>query len=232
MYDLNTAPAPPRDAVQNAAVRAAFDRFILENDHPCLMAQTVFRMDQVVYNFYDTLNCAAHTEQILEDLDRYLNRYSFDDRKFYTFLAVFKHQAPTSEAEFERQLWQQLQTLHDADECPWDPSVSSDPQSGDFSFSLRGKAFYIVGLHPNSNRAARQAPYTAVAFNLHWQFEELRTMGAYQNLRDKIRQRDVERHGSYNPMMEDFGNGGSEARQYSGRRVDAAWRCPFLSKQA
>lgn len=127
-------------------------------------------------------------------------------------------------------MWDQLKFLHEADDQPWDRHVSSDPQDDRFSFSLAGRAFYVVGLHPNSSRTARQAPFTALAFNLHWQFEKLREMGAYQRVRDTIRRRDVKLQGSINPMLEDFGSS-SEARQYSGRRAGADWKCPFRPRE-
>ena len=73
---------------------------------------------------------------------------------------------------------------------------------------------------------ARQSPFPAIVFNLHWQFEKLREMGNYQVVRDRIRQRDEELQGTINPMMEDFGEG-SEAKQYSGRKVGKEWKCPF-----
>ena len=104
--------------------------------------------------------------------------------------------------------------------------MSDDPKDENFSFSIAGKAFYVVGLHPNSSRKARQSPYTTLTFNLHWQFEKLREMGTYQKVRDRIRDRDVALQGSINPMLEDFGNN-SEAKQYSGRKVDKEWKCPF-----
>ena len=123
-------------------------------------------------------------------------------------------------------LWKQLQLLHEADDQEWDKSVSNDPENSNFSFSLAGKAFYMVGMHPHSSRKARQSPVPALAFNLHWQFEKLREMGTYQTVRDKIRERDTELQGDINPMLQDFGEN-SEARQYSGRKVDGDWKCPF-----
>ena len=216
---------------KNSDIEEEFEKFIVDADHPCLMAQNVFRQNQLRMHCYGKLNDPANTNRILVDIDHYLANYDFSDRKFYTFLAVFEKQEELSEVEFEHQIWQQLQRLHDADDQPWDPTVGNDPNQKDFSMSLRGKAFYVVGLHPGSGRAARRAPYAAIAFNLHWQFEQLRELGTYYILRDKIRQRDVERHGSYNPMMEDFGANSSEAKQYSGRTVDKSWRCPFSHKK-
>ena len=41
-----------------------------------------------------------------------------------------------------------------------------------------------------------------------------------------IREREIDRHGSINPMLSDFGSG-REAAQYSGRHVDEGWTCPL-----
>ena len=63
-------------------------------------------------------------------------------------------------------------------------------------------------------------------FNLHDQFETLRADGKYEGMREKIMLRDEALAGSRNPMLTRHGEL-SEARQYSGRVVDAEWRCPF-----
>ena len=211
-----------------AKVKASFDKFILEDEHPCLMAQTVFSMGKVDLLVYEDLGSKNTARKILKDLKNYIAAYDFDSNEFQTFLATFPERKDFTEKQFEDLLWKQLQFLHEVDDASWDPSVSNDPKNKNFSFSLGGKAFYMVGLHPNSSRKARQSPVPAIAFNLHWQFEKLREMGAYQTVRDKIRQRDTELQGSINPMLEDFGET-SEARQYSGRKVGEEWKCPFLS---
>ena len=207
-----------------------FDDFILGKDHPCLMAQTVFSLDKVDFHQYDDFGTRETARAILQDLQKYIAHYDFESNEFLTFLAVFKGRKDYSEEEFEKLLWQQLQYLHEEDDSPWDEAVKSDPEDPDFSFSLGGRAFYMVGLHPNSSRKARQAPYPAIAFNLHWQFEKLREMNTYHTVRDKIRERDVELQGDINPMLEDFGER-SEARQYSGREVEEEWKCPFHQKK-
>jgi FPC/CPF motif-containing protein YcgG len=45
-------------------------------------------------------------------------------------------------------------------------------------------------------------------------------------LREAIIERDIELNGSANPMLARHGES-SEALQYSGRRIEGAWRCPF-----
>ena len=209
-------------------MEAQFEDFILENNHPCVMAQSVFTQKQVDFHVYEELGSATVANQILKDIKGYLGKYDFSSNDFFTFIAAFRNSETFSEKEFENLMWQQLQYIHEADEADWDPEVSPDPKSKNFSFSIAGQAFYMVGMHPGSSRMARQSPFPVMVFNLHWQFEKLREMGAYDNVRNKIRERDFELQGSNNPMLEDFGEQ-SEARQYSGRAVEEAWKCPFLN---
>ena len=88
-----------------------------------------------------------------------------------------------------------------------------------FSLSFGGEAFFAVGLHPNASREARRFGAPAIVFNLHDQFERLRADGLYDKLRRTILERDEALQGSVNPMLARHGEG-SEARQYSGRKVD------------
>ena len=216
-----------KEASKASSSKSQFEDFIIAKDHPCIMAQTVFSMDKVDFHEYDNFGSRETAKEILADLKKYIAAYDFESNDFLTFLVGFKGKQDYTEEEFEQVLWQQLQYLHEEDDAEWDKEVSSDPENNNFSFSLGGKAFYIVGLHPNSSRKARQAPYPAIAFNLHWQFEKLREMNTYHTVRDKIRERDIELQGDINPMLEDFGER-SEARQYSGRKVGDDWKCPFL----
>ncbi|WBL22749.1 guanitoxin biosynthesis heme-dependent pre-guanitoxin N-hydroxylase GntA [Zunongwangia sp. HRR-M8] len=203
-----------------------FKEFIIGEDHPCIMAKTVFSMDKVNLNIYKDLGNIEFTRNLYSDLKTYINNYDFESNDFETFIAIFPESVDLNEMEFEEQLWLQLYLVNNMDEYDWDPMVSSNPQDENFSFSIAGKSFYVVGLHSNSSRKARRAPYTAIAFNLHWQFEKLREMGTYQRVRDAIRDRDKQLQGTINPMLEDFGTH-SEARQYSGRKVEKDWECPF-----
>lgn len=211
-------------------LRQQFEKFILKNDHPCIMAQTVFSMNEVDLQKYDSFGTAESGRKLIKDIEAYVENYDFESNDFRTFLAVFPNSPEYSETEFEKLLWKQLDFLHKADKCEWDEEVSPDPENEHFSFSLCGKAFYVVGMHPGASRKARQSPYTAIAFNLHWQFEKLREMGTYHTVRDRIRDRDRELQGDINPMLEDFGIN-SEARQYSGRAVNKEWKCPFHQKK-
>ena len=208
-----------------------FEDFIVAQDHPCLMAQSVFKMGDVELHTYEKLGNKKVTSLILEDLGDYIENYNFEDNNFRTFIASFPNETYPTEEIFEQALWHQLQLLHNQDTEGWDKTVSNNPADNNFSFSILGKAFYIVGMHPESSRYARRSPYPTIIFNLHWQFEKLRDMKAYENVRDKIRERDKALQGHINPVLEDFGKS-SEALQYSGRNVDKEWKCPFHPKNS
>jgi FPC/CPF motif-containing protein YcgG len=134
-----------------------------------------------------------------------------------------------SETEFEAALWARAQGLHDIDAASgaaWAEGVSREPDAVDFSFSVGGVAYFVVGLHPGASRAARRFCRPALVFNPHAQFERLRQDGRYGKMQSIIRERELARHGSINPMLSDFGSG-REAAQYSGRRVGPGWTCPL-----
>ncbi|RCW91341.1 guanitoxin biosynthesis heme-dependent pre-guanitoxin N-hydroxylase GntA [Winogradskyella arenosi] len=204
----------------------AYKDFILTQKHPCVMAKTLFMTDSYHLNVYRSSNQIEELKTLLDDLEAFIEQYDFESQTFESFLAVFPFEHYESELDFETSLWKTLQQLHELDDCSWDASVSDDPEDPTFSFSLKGHAFYIVGLHPNSSRMARQSPYPTLVFNLHGQFEQLRSMGSYKKVKKRIRKRDKKLQGHINPVLKDFGKA-SEAKQYSGRAVDGAWKCPF-----
>lgn len=211
---------------KNKLLQNNFEEFILKEYYPCVMAKTIFLNQQFDFHVYEEMGEVATTQTILADLDQYIKKAINEENKFYSFVATFPNMTFEDESIFEKTFWHQLQLLHDLDTEDWDASVSSNPTDANFSFSLRGQAFYLIGMHPNSSRIARQAPCPAIIFNLHSQFEQLRNMGAYQRVRNKIRKRDVALQGNVNPMLANFGTT-SEVKQYSGKANDSAWKCPF-----
>ncbi|WP_179352205.1 guanitoxin biosynthesis heme-dependent pre-guanitoxin N-hydroxylase GntA [Winogradskyella vidalii] len=204
----------------------AYKDFILTQKHPCVMAKTLFMTDNYHLKVYQSSKQTEVLNNILNDLEAFIDQYDFESNTFESFLAVFPFEHYETEIDFENSLWQTLQQLHELDDCDWDPSVSDNPEEATFSFSLKGRAFYIVGLHPNSSRIARQSPYPTIVFNLHVQFEQLRAMGSYKKIKKRIRKRDKKLQGHINPVLKDFGKD-SETKQYSGRAVDSHWKCPF-----
>ena len=217
------------DTIELGTIEKEFKDFMINKNHPCIMANTVFRMDKYHLKVYDDITSDEVVEPILNDVAEYLESYDFESNMFESLIISFKENNFNTEAEFEKALWNFLQKLHNHDDAEWDPNVSKDPNDSNFSFSIKGKAFYIVGMHPESSRLARRAPYCTVVFNLHWQFEKLREMGTYQSVKKRIRWRDKALQGSINPVLQDFAED-SETKQYSGREVEPTWKCPFHNK--
>ena len=205
----------------------AFRRLVSAPSYPCIMAKSVLRRGQFTLRTYGPLGTVASAEALACDLAAFAQA-SEPERGFRSFLAAFGGAPPQTEEAFEDALWSTLQDLHDRDGKDWDPAVSSDPSDPAFSFSFAGRAFYVVGLHPNASRPARRCERPMLVFNLHEQFERLRREERYEKVRSLIRDRDRAFAGSLNPMMSDFGKQ-SEARQYAGRDVGDEWRCPFHS---
>lgn len=213
-------------SISEEIIRKNFRKFIIKNDHPCIMAQTVFKQDLYKIHDYLNMNNEDSQKQVIRDIRKYIDSYDFENNQFQTFIAVFSQDKFPDELSFERAMWTFLFNLKDNDPESWDEEVSNDVSSEKFSYSLCGKAFYIVGMHQQSSRNSRSAPYPALVFNLHNQFEKLREMGAYEQVRNRIRKRDKSLQGTINPMVRDFGKR-SEAAQYSGRKVSKKWECPY-----
>lgn len=207
-------------------LKQKFTDFIVKEDHPCVMAQSVVDDNQFSITAYGSLQKDSTPKELLADLKDFLNSRSESENAFDSYIAVFPEDNFNNEDDFEVGLWSFLSRLSSLDPVAWDPNVDADPESSKFSFSLLGTAFYLVGMHPKSSRRARRFTYPAIVFNLHEQFEKLREMGAYTTVRDRIRKRDKEMNGSINPTLEDFGEA-SEARQYSGKKNGKEWKCLF-----
>ncbi len=203
--------------------------FLAELRFPCVGAKAAISQGNLDIFVAGDLRNSGADESIIHALEKFADNVD-RDKVFASFCATFPDTPPLSEAQFESALWQRLQALHEIDrqQSDWDPRVSSDPRSPDFGMSLGGHGFYVVGLHPNASRPARRFQQAALAFNLHSQFEQLKTEGRYEKLRGAISERDAALSGSVNPMLAAHGVT-SEASQYSGRAVDDDWACPFKS---
>jgi FPC/CPF motif-containing protein YcgG len=212
-------------------IREAFNTFVGDPRYPCLAARGFVRRDQYRLAVCGPLGSAEATAALAPTLASFAGdaKRAADSDPLTALVAVFIGGASSGEVAFERRLWAQLQHLHDRDDpaSAWDAAVSDDPDDPHFSFSFAGTALFVIGLHPESSRAARRFAWPALVFNPHAQFERLRRDGQFDRLRDRIRDRDVALQGTINPNLSDFGER-SEARQYSGRDTSAtAWTCPF-----
>jgi FPC/CPF motif-containing protein YcgG len=212
-----------------ARVVSEFREYVQQPDFPCLGAKSVVRLNSYRLELYGALGGEGDAAKLVSDLADF-NEAPGDDR-LTAFVAVFPESPPEDEIDFERRLWRQLQLLHEADPHHGRSAagVSSDPDDPHFSFSVGGRAFFVVGLNPGSSRVARRFRWPALVFNPHEQFARLREKGRFEGFRSAIRARDIALQGTENPNLADFGER-SEAGQYSGRQTEADWKCPFHNK--
>jgi uncharacterized protein len=206
----------------------SFTSLVGSRHFPCVGAKSAMKRDTMRFGLYGAMLSARSTLGLRADLLRFAAEFPEDCGELATFIACFDGPAPGNEEEFEALLWRQLQELHDVDSVvsEWDPRVSQDPDDADFSFSVGGRAFFVIGLHAAASRWARRFSWPTLVFNPHDQFEALRAGDRMDGMKTTIRTRDRRLQGTHNPMVEDHGTS-SEARQYSGREVENSWRCPF-----
>ncbi|MDF4025569.1 guanitoxin biosynthesis heme-dependent pre-guanitoxin N-hydroxylase GntA [Luteibacter sp. PPL201] len=211
---------------QTSAI-AAFESHLASPWFPCLAAQTATRRHLVTHVFAGSMACPAHDAETARAIAAFAGKDK-PEHALHSLVVHFNDASPMPEPLFERWLFARLQGIHEADAAhhAWDPGVSDDPDDPAFSMSVGGKAFYVVGLHPGASRRARRLSHPALVFNLHAQFEYLRSQGRYERLKKAIVERDIAFNGSANPMLAVHGTS-SEARQYSGRHIVGEWQCPF-----
>lgn len=201
---------------------------ILGQFYPCIGAISAFNQKTYRFGLYPEFASEGAVRAVCHDLYCFLHEFPSVDNRFITFISMFRGPSIESEQHFEDLLWTQLQAMHfvDSDFFAWDTSVVDDPASHHFSYSVGGRAMYVIGMHPKASRLARTRPYPTMVFNLHQQFERLRALGKFETMKHTIRAREMINQGSINPMLTSFGEN-SEARQYSGRAVPTDWSCPF-----
>jgi uncharacterized protein len=216
-------PPPRHDLV------AAFEDFVRDPSFPCVGAKAALSKRQMTYVVARDITSAWDDLRIHSTVSDIVRLYRENPLPFRSLAVIFEEQSALDEIGFETHLWARLQSLSDKDD--WlgqkcDDRVTHDPDHPEFSVSLSGEAFFIVGLHPGASRPARRFIRPVLIFNLHDQFEKLREANQYDKLRASIIERDVKIAGSVNPMLAEHGKS-SAARQYSGRAVESEWKCPY-----
>lgn len=209
-----------------AQLHAAFRAKILAPDFSCVAAKASINTNAYAFGAYGELGSLGATLGLAHDLARFVQDQDELRSDFTSFIATFDAPEGMTEHEFEDRLWQQLRALHQLDAAPYSKEVSADPQSNKFGFSFAGRGFFIIGLHPGSSRMARRFPAPALVFNAHRQFQSLRDTGRFDRMQQTIRSRELKLQGSLNPNLANYGEA-PEARQYSGRAVEAGWVAPF-----
>ncbi len=204
--------------------------FLSSKQFPCVGAKSALNKQRMRFAEYGALGDPFDAADLCQRLQTFSQEFADPGNVPTSFVAMF-HDPIADEVAFEKALWAHLQAMHEHDHADWDETVGHDPAQEDFSMSIAGRAFFVVGLHPAASRLARRAPFPCLVFNFHNQFEAMKSSGTYQRMQTAIRERDVALQGSVNPVLARFGEA-SEARQYSGRAVESEWRCPFHAKEA
>ncbi|WP_213994725.1 guanitoxin biosynthesis heme-dependent pre-guanitoxin N-hydroxylase GntA [Arsukibacterium sp.] len=211
---------------------AYFDEFITQKGYPCVGAKVARNKRRIELHKFRDISSSNDDDAILRCIYQFISKFRQQNDIFFSLVCVFTACDTHSDAGFERALWARLQALHNKD-CKrfnWDTRVSEQPADANFSFSLGGEGFFIIGLNPYSQRKSRRFCYPAIVFNLHSQFEKLKEQHKFHSMRQQIRKNDAVFCGEPNPVLSDHGEA-SEARQYSGRAVAANWRCPFSARR-
>ncbi len=205
-----------------------FMEMIFDKAFPCVAAKDALTKGNIDIMNAGHLACPQYDEKILEFIYKFITKFRGCEKGFHSVVILFSSPVQMKEEEFETLLFQRLRALRtlDAKNFLYDSRVSEDPMSENFSFSLMEEAFFIIGLHPNSSRPARQFSVPSIVFNPHVQFERLREDGCYDKMKSVVRKRDLKFSGSINPMLTDFGTR-SEIFQYSGRVRGIEDKCPF-----
>ena len=224
--------APTEESSQADDLASLFKAFVADASFPCVGAKSALSRGGLTVGRARNITSAWDDLQIYAQIKAFVIRHHADPQAFRSLVILFDGPTDLDEPSFEQALWARAQSLSDKD--VWlgevqNSEVASDVEDPRFALSFCGEAFFLVGLHPGASRPARRFTSPAIVFNPHEQFQQLRASGRYESMRRAIIRRDVALSGSENPMLARFGEM-SEARQYSGRAVDAGWRCPFSSK--
>ena len=223
----STAQVPPEGGLAER-----FLSFVGDPSFPCVGSKAALSRGAIETHEFGRMGDRANDAPLLDVLGRFGARIDGAGDAATTVrscVALFQGPFDTDERRFEAMLWSQLQRLHELDVHrgqPWADGVDRDPDHPQFSLSLAGHPYFVIGLHPGASRIARRFEAPALVFNSHRQFDRLRADGRYAKMQAATRARDMALQGSLNPNLADFGTA-AETRQYSGRAVEPEWRCPF-----
>ncbi|MEV6131576.1 guanitoxin biosynthesis heme-dependent pre-guanitoxin N-hydroxylase GntA [Streptomyces violaceusniger] len=212
--------------------RDEVERFILGDRFACLAGRSAWRKGGITHRHYDLMGSEDSARPMAFDLADFVDSADWSHRSFTSFIATFERPRGVDELRFEELLWEQLQLLHeqDARSYRWAEGCSSDPQAGEFAYSVAGHPFFVIGLHETHRRWGRRPPFPMLAFNSHEQFDRIKGAGMWDRLAAKIRKQDIELQGDINPNLLEYEQL-SEARRYSGRPKPADWQCPFAARE-
>jgi FPC/CPF motif-containing protein YcgG len=216
------------DSVKDPRAEGWIASLLNQKNYPCVAALQSFHKDDYQVGFYGELGEGSLWRDLRQDLLFFLSKQRQSNSTHLTFWAFFEERPEISEEGFEERMWKELSflTSEETKDEDWG-QFTSDPEDKAFCLGLGGHRFFVVGLHPQSSRKARQFPVPALVFNVFDQFEALKEKGIYDSMVKTNRDRDVKFQGSVNPMALVHGDDW-ESIQFSGRANDQKkWKCPF-----
>lgn len=221
-----------RDLLPILDLGESFLDFLRNDSFPCVGARFALARGSIETHEFGPLGDRHNDQLITDGLSQFVEKIESspaDDNVVHSYVAIFRGPLDMTERRFESSMWSQLWRMHQLDVMagnhPAD-DVSNDTDSAQFSLSMSGHPFFLIGLHPHASRLARRFSHPVLVFNSHRQFEKLKVDGRFEKIQTATRARDIALQGSINPNLANFGES-SEARQYSGREVEPGWKCPF-----
>ena len=164
-----TRPLAPEVSVDEELIKAhqQLREQIQDQFYPCTGAVSAFSQNTYRFGLYPELACDRATSAVCHDLYEFCHEVPLIDDHFVTFVAMFRGPDIQSELHFEKLLWDQLQAMHmrDAAFFAWDKRVDPDPRSPRFSFSIGGRAMFIIGMHPK-RRVLPAAVCTRLSYSI------------------------------------------------------------------
>ena len=159
--------------------------FISEPRFACVAAKAAHAHKQIKCFAATDMRSNANDTQILQFIYDFIDEYRSVRSLYHSATVIFELPQIETEEQFDELLWQRLQSLSDLDAKihNYDKRVSANPASPNFSYSLKEEAFFIVGLHPGSDRRSRRFTYPTLVFNPHAEFEKLRAQGRYEKMK-------------------------------------------------
>jgi len=228
VIDRQTQEVP---AARFRHVHDLFRHLMLSETVPCIAGRGAIRSGAYWHGVYTEMLAPSDLASMFADLAAFVPLQKTLPGRFSTFVATFLNPPIESEEDFEHLLWQQLAALHEQDRqsFDWDAEYSADPADPRFGFSIAGRAYFIVGLHPAASRMSRRFPWPTLVFNAEFQFDDLEASGEITKFQRIIQQRDIRLQGDINPNLI-YEGPLSRAREYSGRAVPVDWACPWAPK--
>lgn len=222
---------PRTNTIGGGQIINEYNLFLRARDFPCIGAKAAVSKQHVKCFVGLDMASPEEDEELLSFIYQFVDVYRSSSETFHSAAVIFRNPQSLTENEFEDMLWLRLNSLIELDRKNYhhDKRVDPDPESNQFSFSLKEEAFFIIGLHPASSRKARRFSYPAIVFNPHEEFERLKRTGRYEFMKNAVRHRDEVYSGSVNPMLTDFGET-PEVFQYSGKKYEPTWKCPLHHK--